>query len=117
MKSIKYECIQHWLSSDKVSKIKTECANRANSNSSQRIVILIEVMAEHVHLFVKAKPSAAPHWIVQQLKGCRSRLLWQEYPELKSKLPALWTRSYYCENVGHISETSIGKTIDDQKDQ
>jgi putative transposase len=39
----------------------------------------IEVMPDHVHLFVKAKPSAAPDWIVQQLKGTTSRYLRQEY--------------------------------------
>ena len=38
-------------------------------------------------------------------------------PELKSKLPTLWTRSYYCESVGHISEDSIRKYIEDQKNK
>jgi putative transposase len=77
----------------------------------------IEVMPDHVHLLVKAKPSAAPDWNVQQLKGTTSRYLRQEYTALKSKLPTLWTRSYYCESVGHISEKSIRKYIEDQKGQ
>ncbi|MBN1134826.1 MAG: transposase, partial [Methanosarcinaceae archaeon] len=45
-----------------------------------------------------------PHWIVQQLKGYTSRILRQEFLELRTRLPTLWTRSYYCESVGHISE-------------
>lgn len=75
----------------------------------------MEIMPDHVHLFVKAPPTLAPHFIVQQLKGISSHLLRQEYPHLKSRLPTLWTRSYYCESVGHISETTVRKYIEDQK--
>jgi len=75
----------------------------------------IEIMPDHVHIFVKANPVASPHWIVQQFKGYSSNILRKEFPELKSKLPTLWTRSYYCESVGHISEDTIKKYIEDQK--
>lgn len=75
----------------------------------------MEVMPDHVHLFVKSPPTLAPHYIVQQLKGASSRILRDEFPHLKSRLPTLWTRSYYCESVGHISEDTIRKYIEDQK--
>ena len=75
----------------------------------------MEIMPDHVHIFVKANPVASPHWIVQQFKGYSSNILRKEFPELKSKLPTLWTRSYYCESVGHISEDTIKKYIEDQK--
>lgn len=75
----------------------------------------MEVMSDHVHLFVKTPPTASPHWVVQQLKGYTSRILRQELPEVKSRLPTLWTRSYYIESVGHISEKTIQKYIEDQK--
>ena len=75
----------------------------------------MEIMPDHVHLFVKSPPTLAPHFIVQQLKGISSRLLRQEFPHLKSRLPTLWTRSYYCESVGHISEATVRKYIEDQK--
>ena len=75
----------------------------------------LEIMPDHVHLFVKAKPSAVPQWITQQLKGYTSRILRKEFPRLKNKLSSLWTRSYYCESVGHISEETIRKYIQDQK--
>lgn len=75
----------------------------------------MEVLPDHVHLFIKTKPTASPHWIVQQLKGYTSRILRERYPHLKSKLPSLWTRSYYCESVGHISEDTIKKYITEQK--
>lgn len=75
----------------------------------------MEVMPDHVHLFVKTNPTNAPHYIVQQFKGFTSRVLRLEFQELRSKLPTLWTRSYYCESVGHISEKTVKKYIEDQK--
>ena len=39
----------------------------------------------------------------------------KEFPWLKSRLPTLWTRSYYCETIGHISENTIIRYIEDQK--
>ena len=75
----------------------------------------MEVMPDHVHLFVKAAPIIAVHFIVNQLKGYTSRLLRIEYPHLRSRLPTLWSRSYYCESIGHISEKTIERYIADQK--
>lgn len=75
----------------------------------------MEILPDHVHLFVKSPPTASPHWIVQQLKGYSSKILRQEFPELKSRLPTLWTRNYYCESVGHISQDSVKKYIEQQK--
>jgi len=75
----------------------------------------MEVMPDHVHLFVKALPTLAPHFIVGQLKGYTSSSLRQEFPKLKSRLPTLWTRSYYCESIGHISEDIVRRYIEDQK--
>ena len=75
----------------------------------------MEVMPDHVHLFIKADPTMSPHFIVQQLKGYTSRTLRREFPALSSRLPTLWTGSYYVESVGHISETVIKKYIEEQK--
>ena len=78
------------------------------------IIDTMEIMPDHVHIFVKGKPIHAPHWIVQQLKGYTSRIMRKEFSILR-KIPSLWTRSYYCESVGHISETTIKKYIEEQK--
>ena len=75
----------------------------------------MEIMPDHVHLFVKAVPTLAVHFIVNQLKGYSSYILREEFPWLKSRIPTLWTRSYYCETIGHISENTIIRYIEDQK--
>ncbi|TGC06488.1 IS200/IS605 family transposase [Methanolobus halotolerans] len=77
----------------------------------------MEIMPDHVHLFVKANPTMSPHWIVQQLKAYTSRILRQEFSEMRTRLPTLWTRSYYCESVGHISEATVKKYIEEQKNK
>ena len=75
----------------------------------------MEVMPDHVHLFVKSNPIIPVHHIVSQFKGYSSRVLRDEFPWLRSRLPSLWTHSYYCETIGHISEETIRKYIEDQK--
>jgi putative transposase len=80
-------------------------------------IVKMEVMPDHVHLFIKAKPIDSPHWIVQQLKGYTSRILRDEYSTLRSRIPTLWTRSYYVESVGHISEKTVKKYIEEQKNK
>ena len=75
----------------------------------------MEVMPDHVHIFIKATPSDSPAHIVSQLKGYTSFKLREEFPHLKKRIPTLWTRSYYVETIGHISESTIIRYIEDQK--
>jgi putative transposase len=77
----------------------------------------MEIMPDHVHLFVKSSPVISAHKIVQQLKGYTSRILREEFKILRSRIPTLWTRSYYCESVGHISEQTIKQYIEEQKNK
>lgn len=77
----------------------------------------MEVMQDQVHLFVKSSPMDSPLYIVQQLKGMTSRILPSEFPEIKRRVPTLWTRSYYCESIGHISADTFQKYIEDQNHQ
>ncbi len=78
-------------------------------------IVSVEIMPEHVHVFVKCPPTFSPHQIVKQIKGYSSRVLRDEYPTIRSRIPTLWTNSYYCESVGHISEDTVKKYIEDQK--
>lgn len=75
----------------------------------------MEVMPDQVRIFIKASPSDCPTFIASQLKGYTSRILRLEFASLRSRLPTLWTRSFYVETIGHVSETAISKYIEDQK--
>ena len=85
---------------------------------STRLQILIEeIMPDHVHLFISAEPSSAPQFIIGQIKGYTSRFLRSEFPELKRKLPTLWSRSYYVDTVGCLREDTIKTYIEQQKNE
>jgi putative transposase len=72
---------------------------------------------DHVHVFISAKPKVAPSYIYKMLKGISARLLFLEHPELKKSLWGghLWNPSTYIETVGHVSEETIKKYVQDQK--
>ena len=94
-------------------RLKTLLVEKAEEIGCE--ISIQEVMPDQVHIFIKTKPTLIPHYIVQQLKGYTSRILRKEFPKLKSRIPTLWTRSYYCESIGHISEETVKKYIKDQK--
>jgi len=66
----------------------------------------MEVMPDHVHLFVQGLPSLSIDYIVKQLKGYTSYHLRKQLQYL-CRYPTLWTRSYFVETVGHISEKTV----------
>ena len=75
----------------------------------------LEVMPEHVHLLVEVDPQYGIHRLVRSIKGRSSRLLRQEYPWLKSRLPTLWTNSYFVSTVGGAPLEIIKQYIENQK--
>ena len=74
----------------------------------------LEVMPDHVHLFLESDPTRAPAHLAAQFKGYTSRVLRQEFPHLRSRLPTLWSRSYYIGSVGHVSEATVRRYIESQ---
>lgn len=85
---------------------------KANHNSWK--IEELEIMPDHVHLFIKVTPSDSVSHVVSQLKGYTANMLRKEFESLRRELPTLWTRSFYVESVGHISEQTIIKYIENQ---
>src|SRR4051794_16064835 len=75
----------------------------------------IEVMPDHVHLLVQVDPQFGIHKLVKLAKGRSSRLLRQEFPKLRSRLPTLWTNSYFVSTVGGSPLSVVKRYIEDQK--
>lgn len=78
-------------------------------------LIELEVMPDHVHLLVEVDPQFGIHRLVKQLKGRSSRLLREEFPTLKSRMPTLWTNSYFVSTVGGAPLEIIKQYIENQK--
>jgi len=78
-------------------------------------VLNITIQPDHVHLFCSFPPTLAPYQIMHRLKGYTAHVLRREFPELNSRLPNLWTRSYFVGTAGHVSAATIQRYIDEQK--
>ena len=78
-------------------------------------ILSIEIMPDHVHLFINFDPRLMLHKIIKILKGSSARILREEFPSLKSRLPSMWSRSYFSCSVGHIGEAAVRRYIEEQK--
>ena len=75
----------------------------------------LEIMPDHVHMFISFDSRQPLHELIRYFKGTSSRILRNKYPELRSRIPSLWTRSYFCCTIGCVSEETIQKYIENQK--
>ena len=77
-------------------------------------IIALEVMPDHVHLFVKHDPKSSASYVANQFKGFTSRVLREEFWHLKSRMPTLWSSSYFAASVGAVSAATVEKYINTQ---
>ena len=78
-------------------------------------LIEMEIMPDHVHLLMEVDPQFGIHKAVKQIKGETSRILRSEYKHLTTKLPTLWSNSYFVSTVGGSPLSVIKKYIQSQK--
>lgn len=63
-------------------------------------IVELETMPDHVHLLVSCDPQYGIHRLVKQIKGRSSRYIRQEFPAVRTRIPTLWTNSYFVATVG-----------------
>ena len=78
-------------------------------------LIELEVMPDHVHLLVDVDPQYGIHRLIKEIKGLSSRELRQNFPFIKSRLPTLWTYSYFVCTVGGAALAIVKQYIENQK--
>ena len=88
---------------------------REKSTELELTIHSLQIMPDHVHVFIESDPTRAVAEIANRLKGYTSRVLRVEFESLRSRLPTLWSRSYYAGTVGHVSESTVRKYIAAQK--
>lgn len=85
--------------------------------------LALEVMPDHIHLFVSALPTHTPYLIVKQIKGNTSRrarqtfsdLVYLGYKQHYKEFPFLWARGYYIGSAGHVSQEAVKRYILEQQ--
>lgn len=78
-------------------------------------IIEMEIMPEHVHMLIQVDPQFGVHRAVKRMKGSSSKVLREEFPFLKTKLPTLWTNSYFVSTVGGAPLAVIKQYMENQK--
>ena len=96
--------------------IRTRELIRQGCEARGIIILQGSVGKDHIHLLISCPPSLAPSKILQYLKGRSSRLLQDEFPELKKRYwgQHLWARGYFCATVGTVTEDIIRNYIANQ---
>ena len=118
-----YKCMYHIVFCP---KYRRKILNPAMQKRIKEIVIELgpinnyrvyemEVMEDHVHLLLDIDPTVGVNIIVSRIKGKTSNILNKEFPELKRKLPCLWTRSKFIATVGSTSLDVVKTYIENQK--
>ena len=79
------------------------------------IVRAIETMADHVHLLMSIPPTENVSIMVGKIKGMTAKVLREEFPHLKSRLPNLWTRSYFVASTGGVALQVLKQYVESQK--
>lgn len=78
-------------------------------------IIELEIMSDHVHLLIEISPKDSVKNIISKIKGYTSGILRKEFPNLKSRIPTLWTRSFFISTVGSVSLDIVKEYIENQK--
>lgn len=72
---------------------------------------------DHIHMLISCPPSLAPSKIMQYLKGRSSKMLQEEFEELRKRYwgQHLWSVGYFCRTVGTVTEDMVREYIEQQK--
>ena len=95
---------------DRLKELVEETCGKMNAD-----LLEMEVMPDHVHLLIEVDPQYGIHKAVKRLKGYSSRILREEFPWLRSRIPSLWTNSYFVATVGGAPLSVIKQYIENQK--
>lgn len=78
-------------------------------------MVEVSMQPDHMRLLVGVDPQFGVHRVVRLVKGRSSRVLRKEFPSLKSRLPSLWTNSYYVSTAGGAPHATIQRYIQSQR--
>ena len=101
------------LVGDVEKRLKTIIADVCQKRDAE--LIELETMPDHVHLLVEVDPQYGIHRLVKEIKGLSSRLLRGEFKHLTTRMPTLWTNSYFVSTVGGAPLSVIKQYIENQK--
>ncbi len=76
-------------------------------------ILALEIMPDHIHLFISALPRYSPSELINVIKGATGRKIGQKFPQYKQR-DSVWTRAYFVATAGNVSAETIKKYIESQ---
>ncbi len=102
------------LGNDKTKKFLEEILN-GQAESRNWKVLALQVMPDHIHIFLSIPPTTQVSYAVNILKGNSSIQLRRIFPHLKQIVKDhLWARGYYVSTAGFVSQDKVKKYVDEQ---
>ena len=92
---------------------------RQGCEANKITIVRGSIGKDHVHMLLSCPPTLAASKIVQLLKGRSSKMMQEEFEELRKRYwgQHLWARGYFCRTVGTVTEETIREYIENQTDE
>jgi putative transposase len=121
--NVVYRCAYHVVWCSKYRRPVLEGAVRTRLTAILRrvaadtrgAIVELEVMPDHVHLLCEIDPQYGIHRLIKAMKGRSSHILRREFRTLRSRLPTLWTNSYFVATVGGATLSVVKQYIEHQR--
>ena len=97
---------------------------KGQTEDMQCELLALEIMPDHIHIFIGARPTSTPSKIVNQIKGNTSRQIRLIFNDIRylgyekhygTGFDSLWADGYYCGSAGHVSQESVKRYIQEQE--
>jgi putative transposase len=97
-------------------RVKHRCTELIRATASEHgwQIVSLEIMPDHMHLSVKAHSGDSLSYVANQFTGFTSRMLRQEFAHLRSRLPTLWSRSYFTATAGAVPAVTLQRYLGTQ---
>jgi putative transposase len=99
--------------------VKKDCESIFKSICTEKgyIIHAMEVVEDHVHLFLEFHPSTSLSKVIQYLKGGSSYRLFRLHPELRKKYwdGSLWSSGKFYRSIGNVTADTIKHYINDSQ--
>ena len=120
---IKYHFV--WISKYRYPVLRGSIAMRAREllrqgcEANNLRILKGSVGKDHIHMLLSCPTTMAPSEIAQKLKGRTSKILQEEFPELKKRYwgQHMWGRGYFCGTVGEVDQKTIENYIEHQGEE
>jgi len=103
---VPYKRFKMFARADIQKRLESICFSIAEKHRFE--IYAMEVMEDHIHLFVGIRPSQSIAQVIQYLKGGSSRELRKVFPELQGyNRWHLWSKGKYFRPIGEVNEETI----------